>query len=206
MNSKSLISAALSAPRCIISIARDHANEDINGILNRKINDIKKVGLTFWFQKSPGVIPPLVRSLCASEGQMYAFFIEPSSKGNKQHREKSIQIATEYSEDNNRWRLISQSYPGLGQVTSEIGTPAYALVFDKLEIIQGTPHPSLDLWNYADSQNPQMPINLGGWRRRYPAVCAVKKNMSNHHGLLKSRHRRIVAVARLVEPYGVFLR
>lgn len=177
MNGKSLINNALSASQCIISVIGEHAGEGIHGILKRKIDDIKEVGLTFWLQKSSKAKPPLVHKLCAS-GQTYTFLIEPSSKGGAQPT-KSNHKATEYSKDGITWRSISQDYPRLGPVTGNVSksAPAYALVFDKLEIIQDISHPPLDLWSYADYENPQERI------RPYPGrsdICAVKKDMSNH--------------------------
>jgi hypothetical protein len=37
-------------------------------------------------------------------------------------------------------------------------------------------------------------------------VCAIKKDMAYHSDKMKSRHRVIVAVARLAEPYCVWVR
>lgn len=211
MNGKSLINDALSASQCIISIARDYSDETLNKILTRKIADIKKAGLTFWGQQFPPtkVGPPLVQDFCVSgPGPMYAFFIEPASTRSK--KPSSGPKATEYSEDRITWRLISQVYPYPNWWTDG----KHALVLDKLEMIQDTSHPplKLDLWGYVDYKDPQEPIRP---RNYFYTVCAVKKNWSlraegvsviSTSGLLKSRYRRIVAVARLVRPYGVFLR
>jgi hypothetical protein len=61
----------------------------------------------------------------------------------------------------------------------------------------------IDLWRYADYEDSKKPIKL---ILGCSTVCAEIKDMSIHPEKLKSRYRRIVAVARLSKPYGVLLR
>jgi hypothetical protein len=62
---------------------------------------------------------------------------------------------------------------------------------------------TLDLWGYADGADPDKPLKfiLG-----LSTACAVRKDMSTHPERMKSRYRRIVAVARLAEPFCVWVR
>ncbi|MDN3514566.1 MAG: hypothetical protein NG747_09210 [Candidatus Brocadia sp.] len=89
---------------------------------------------------------------------------------------------------------------GLGPVTDKIDTRAYALVFDKLEM---NPNAILDPWRYAGYENFQMPIKL---ILGCSTISAVKKDMSIHPKKLRSRYRRIVAMARLAKLYSVLLK
>jgi hypothetical protein len=55
----------------------------------------------------------------------------------------------------------------------------------------------------------QLPSGIGpvtGQMDASATACAVQKNMSAHPNRMKSRYRRIVAVARLAEPYCVWVR
>ncbi len=78
---------------------------------------------------------------------------------------------------------------------------AAALVFDQLTT--DADNRTLDLWRYADDSDSDKPLMfiLG-----LSTVCAVQKDMSGHPKRMKSRHRRIVAVARLAEPHCVWVR
>ena len=89
---------------------------------------------------------------------------------------------------------------GLGPVTGRLDASAAALVFDELHDDADW---ALDLWGYADGADPDMPLRfiLG-----LSTVCAVRKDMSTHPSRMKSRYRRVVAVARLAQPYCVWVR
>ena len=85
-------------------------------------------------------------------------------------------------------------------MTGQMDGHAAALVFDELTTDVDR---MIDLWTYADGSNPDEPLrfSLG-----LSTVCAVRKNMSRHPRRMKSRYRRIVAVAGLVDPFCVWLR
>jgi hypothetical protein len=61
---------------------------------------------------------------------------------------------------------------------------------------------TVDLWAYADAADSDQPLKfiLG-----LSTACAVRKDMSAHPERMKSRYRRVVAVARLTDPYCVWL-
>jgi len=105
--------------------------------------------------------------------------------------------AKEYSRD----RVVWQSLPfGLGPVTGKLDSCATALVFDTLTTnVRGV----LDLWEYSEYQSKQKPLKfiLG-----CSTVCAVRKDSKAHPDRMKSRYRGIIAVARMKEPYCVWVK
>ena len=62
---------------------------------------------------------------------------------------------------------------------------------------------TLDLWNYGEFSDIQKPLKfiLG-----CSTVCAVRNDTKAHLEKMKSRYRGIVAVARLADPYCVWIR
>ena len=77
---------------------------------------------------------------------------------------------------------------------------AAALVFDRLTTDVDR---AIDLWEYADGANPDAPLKF---KLGLSTVCAVRSDMAAHPNRMKSRYRRVVAVARLAQPYCVWLR
>ena len=186
---------AMSSPRCIISVMGDHAGEDVDTIFDRKTDDINRVGKTFWLMKSPKARPALVQKIC-EPCPIYIFFVEPATKGGARPTTTG-DAAKEYSSDGQLWHPIPE---GLSPVTGKLDKGAAALVFDVMtRAVVG----KLDLWGYADFSDAQKPTKfiLG-----CSTVCAVKKDMTSHPSRMKSRYRGIVAVARLADPYCVWLR
>ncbi len=190
-----LLKEALECPRCIISVMGDHAGEGIAEIFERKILDISLAGKTFWLIKSPKARPEQVHTIC-SPTAAYAIFVLPASKGGARPTTKS-DIAEEYSDDGKIWHRLPKN---IGDVTGKLDSGATALVFDKMETTHGG---TIDLWNYGDFSFVQRPLKfiLG-----CSTVCVIKKNMTTHQERMKSRYREIIAVARLAEPYGVWVR
>lgn len=196
MTEKTLLKEALSASRCVLSVMGDHAGEGVAAIFQRKMADIKKATITFWLVKSPKAKPTLVQDLCGGR-PAYVLFVAPATMGGARPTE-SDEKAVEYSVDGLSWRTLPV---GLGPVTGRLDSGAYALVFDALAAVeQEIP---ADLWSYADFADPGKPIRtiLG-----CSTVCAMKKDMMNHPKRMKSRFRKIVAVARMTAPYCVFVR
>ncbi len=192
----SLLDEALLARNCVISVMGAHAGEDASAIFSRKSGDCREVGHTFWVAKSAKARPAQVQAICrASNG--YVIFVEPATLGGARPTKES-DSATEYSPDRVTWLPLPT---GIGPVTGQMNDSATALVFDQLTI--DVDNRTLDLWGYADGADSDKPIKfiLG-----LSTVCAIRKDMSAHANRMKSRHRRIVAVARLAEPYCVWVR
>jgi hypothetical protein len=185
----------LTRPQCIISVMGDHAGEDVNAIFYRKANDIERAAKTFWLMKSPKARPAQVQVLC-KKIPAYTIFIEPATKGGARPTTRE-DAASEYSEDGQVWYRLPE---GISPVTGKIDTSAAALVFDMMTTaVNGT----LDLWDYGDFSDTHMPLKF---RLGCSTVCAFRKDMTPHPERMKSRYREIVAVARLAEPYCVWLR
>ena len=190
-----LLEDALISDQCIISVMGAHAGEGIDVIFKRKIADIERTGKTFWLMRSPKARPIHVQTICKSS-PTYTIFVEPASKGGARPTTNS-EAAREYSADKKAWSQLPNK---VGPVTGKIDSNSTALVFDMLTTdVSGT----IDLWKYSDFSDQGKPLKfiLG-----CSTVCVIQQDMSMHTDRMKSRYRDIVAVAKLMEPYCVWLR
>ena len=185
----------MECPQCIISVMGDHAGEDPDAIFNRKEADIVRLGVTYWLMRSPKARPPQVHAICKSF-PTYAIFVEPAAKGGA--RPTTIEDkAKEYSGDRVLWHPLPK---GLSHVTGKLDTGATALVFDRMTTDVSA---TLDLWDYVEAPNIHEPLRfiLGS-----STICAVRKDTKSLLGKMKSRYRGIIAIARLADPYCVWVR
>jgi hypothetical protein len=190
-----LLEKALKFPQCIVSVIGDHAGEGADAIFDRKKTDIERMGVTFWLMRSPKAQPPQVQGICRIF-PAYTIFVEPATKGGARPttEEKS---AIDYSADKVLWRQLPKS---LSPVTGKLDTNSTALVFDILTTdVSGT----LDLWDYREALDVHKPLKF---KLGCSTVCAVREDMKSHPEKMKSRYRGIVAVARLADPYCVWVR
>jgi hypothetical protein len=173
----------------------EHAGEGAKFIFDRKQSDINQTGKTFWLIRSPKARPAHVQEMC-SAAPLYAIFIEPATKGGARPT-IAADAATEYSQDRATWHLLPS---GLSPVTGKLDTAATALVFDTLTTnVSG----ALDLWEYSEDSEIHAPLKfiLG-----CSTVCADRRESRTHPQRMKSRYRGVVAVARLKEPFCVWVR
>lgn len=190
-----LLNEALSCPRCIISVIGEHAGEGVDAIFGRKTADIDRTGKTFWLTASPKAQPTQVQEICGAI-RAYAIFVEPATKGGARPTTTENE-AKEYSADGKSCHRLPE---GVSPVTGKLDARATALVFDVMKTdVSGT----LDLWAYGDFSDAQKPLKfiLG-----CSTICAIRKATTLDPARMKSRYREIVAVARLLEPYCVWLR
>jgi hypothetical protein len=190
-----LLKAALECPKCVVSVMGDHAGEGAGAIFNRKAADIARTGLTFWLMRSPKARPQQVQGICGTF-PTYTIFIEPATKGGARPTTEE-DAAKEYSDDGMLWHQFPK---GLTPVTGKLDASAAALVFDMMTTdVVGT----LDLSDYSEALDIGKPLRfiLG-----CSTVCAVRKDTKLHSKKMKSRYREIVAVARLADPYCVWIR
>jgi len=190
-----LLEEALLCKSCIVSVMGDHAGEGAEAIFDRKQDDIKRIGMTFWLMRSPKARPRQVQQICDSL-PAYTVFVEPATKGGARATTADDR-AREFSNDGTSWHQLPQS---LSPVTGKLDRSATALVFDLLSTdVSGV----IDLWDYSDAGDSSKPLKfiLG-----CATVCAIRKNTKSQPGRMKSRYRRVVAVARLAEPYCAWLR
>jgi len=189
------LEAALACPQCVLSVMGAHAGEDADAIFNRKIADIDRTGKAFWLMRSPKARPAHVQGICMKV-PAYTIFVEPATKGGARPTIEEG-AAEKYSDDGVLWRRFPKS---LSPVTGKLDTGATALVFDMMTTdVSGT----LDLWGYGELSAINKPLRfiLG-----CSTVCAVRMDTKSHPERMKSRYRGIVAVARLVHPYCVWVR
>jgi hypothetical protein len=190
-----LLEAALQCPTCVVSVIGDHAGEGTDTIFDRKKADIERTGVTFWLMRSPKARPQQVQGICRPL-PAYAIFVEPATKGGARPTTEE-DAAKEYSEDRVLWRILSKD---LSPVTGKLDAGATALVFDMMTTdVSG----ALDLWDYGEALDIHKPLRfiLG-----CSTACAVRKDTKSHPEKMKSRYRGIVAVARLADPYCVWIR
>jgi len=189
-----LLETALECPQCVVSVMGDHAGEGADAIFDRKKADIANIGVTFWLMRSPKAQPPQVQEICKMS-PTYTIFVEPATKGGARPTTEE-DAAKEYSANRVAW---FQPPNGLSPVTGKLAG-ATALVFDMMTTdISG----SLDLWDYGDVLDIHKPLRF---RLGCSTVCAVRNDTKSHPEKMKSRYRGIVAVARLADPYCVWLR
>ncbi|MCL5421464.1 MAG: hypothetical protein M1461_03195 [Nitrospirae bacterium] len=190
-----LLEAALACSQGVVSVMGDHAGEGADAIFDRKKADIERIGKTFWLMRSPKARPAQVQGICNTI-PAYTIFVEPATKGGARPTTEE-DAAKEYSDDGVLWHRLPK---GLSPVTGKLDTGATALVFDMMTTdVSGT----LDLWDYGELSDIHNPIRfiLG-----CSTVCAVRKDTKSHPEKMKSRYREIVAVARLADPYCVWIR
>jgi len=186
---------ALASSKCVISVMGEHAGEGANLIFDRKRSDIRNTGRTFWLIRSPKARPAHVQKMC-STSPGYTIFVEPATTGGARPT-IAADAATEYSHDRALWHQLPI---GLSPVTGKLDTAATALVFDTLTTnVSGV----LDLWEYCEDTAIHTPLKfmLGS-----STVCAVRRESRSHPQRMKSRYREIVAVARMKEPFCVWVR
>jgi hypothetical protein len=185
----------------VISVMGPHAGESEIEIFERKIEDINRIGRTFWLIRSHGAKPLMVQRLLGEAGKeranCYCVFLAPSSQGGAVPALTS-DSARSYSKDVLIWHNLPS---GLGPVTGRIDSGAHALVFDQLELVRSISY--LDLWDYADFFNQRLPVKIF---QGASTVCAIRKDMSSHRDRMKSNHRRITAIGRICDPFCVYLR
>jgi hypothetical protein len=118
-------------------------------------------------------------------------------KGSMPLLEAEEDAAKEYTEDRVLGRKLSKD---LSPVTGKLDAGATALFFDMMTTdVSG----ALDLWDYGEALDIHKPLRfiIG-----CSSLCAVRKDMKSHPEKMKSRYRGIVVVARLADPYGIWIR
>jgi hypothetical protein len=183
----------------MISVIGPHAGESETEIFNRKIQDISRIGKTFWLIKSYKAKPEIVNKYILEAKneitEIYCIFIGAASK-NGAIPTISASSSSSFSKDKSNWEDLPT---GLSPVTGKIDNNTYALVFDYLELTNDC----IDLWNYSDFINQNNPIKI---RQGGSTFCSIRKDSSYHPDKIISRYRIVYAIGKLSEPYCVYLR
>jgi hypothetical protein len=189
-----LLASCLDAPFVVISVIGPHANEGVDDIFRRKMDDIRSAARTLWLVTSSKVRPLAVQEMCRAGGGGYVVFVESSGVP----RPTTTEIAAvEYSTDQQTWQPLPA---GVGPVTGKLGPSAKAFIFNALELCHGEP---FDMWAYGESPDGTSALDT---RIGHSTVCALKCDTSGYPKRMKSRFRRIAACGRLEDPFCVWLR
>lgn len=177
-----------------------HAGESSEIIFKRKIDDTKKIGKTFWLIKSYNSKPNMVQDICSAaltknQTAIPCYFISPSSPSGAEPTKAAIP-ARQYSADGLEWNDLPKY---MSPVTGAINSNAFALVFSELK----TNESIIDLAQYADYFSQDKPLTI---KQGASTVCAIRKDMTSHPDIVKSRFRRVVAIGILHKPFCVWLR
>lgn len=207
---ESEIQRALCANRAIIHIMGDHSGDQADDIIDYKMKDVTERGakFTLWAQHSPRAKPDTVRAFCSAGDDVYLYLIGNLSQRRKYSGAQTIAHvpATEYSDGD---RLAGKWHPvrDLG-IKAVKDNPAFlrkangrALVLGQLHVLTDRPRIHFGDWAEMSADGPQVVRTYQGNH----VLCAEKRDMRALEQM-KSCERTIVAVARLVKPYAVWLR
>lgn len=184
-----LIDEALRADRVVLSVMGPHAGETAEVIFSRKTEDIVACGRTYWLCCSPAARPDRVQAFAPS----FVIFLEASTANGARPTTSSERVS-EISSDRELWSAVDAR---VGPITGRLARGAYAFTFSELDTTVST---SLDLWMYAVGESP-IRFKLGA-----STLLAGHKDTSTCLFRMKSRFRRILAIARLADPIAVWVR
>ena len=140
--------------KIIISIVGFHASESLDSIFGRKIEDVNKIGQTFWCIDSREARPDKVNEFCR-EGEVNVFFVSGSTKSAAKDT-KTKTVHNFYSIDKINWTNVPD---GISEITGRNN----ALIMDKLEIKENL---TIDLNKYAEyKKNKPLKIILGSLKK-----------------------------------------
>lgn len=196
-----LLNDAKNADHVFISVMGPHANETPEEIYEKKKEDLKKYGESFWVS---GVDEKFVME-CRGKlnGKVgYLILVESSGDGKSAADTKSSEPAINYSEDRVNWKEIK--VPSVTGNMHKDGTPAY--YFDKIELYEEKEAPinlsyNINL-NYYSEDGKKEAIKF----RQGRSNVFAQRNKTKLPGGMKSNERKIVAVLRLKHPYVVWVK
>ncbi len=193
----SLLNEAINADYVFISVMGPHANEPEDKIFDRKANDIKKAGESFWVSKiNKNFVNECRGKLNGKTG--YLILVESSGNGKAAANSKTEEEAKQYSEDGTNWKDIDAI---ISQVTGKLGKGATAYYFDDIEFFD-MPDEVIDLDKYSEGDDYVRAIQF---RLGHSNVFAKKSDIKMPDGM-KSQKRNVVAVLRLKYPYVVWVK
>lgn len=180
----------------VISVMGPYAGESEGNIFRRKNEEIERHGFTFWhhqsYQAKPGVVQEMGK-IAAREGEpVYLILTRTGSRGSGVDTKRSRQATMFSKEELGAYSPIPEG------IYVETGKRPYAIVIKDLILARGT----LDLWEYCDM------FGKGAVKTRQggSTVCAYKASSHHFEDKMKSRYRDVLAYAKIIEPFSVWLR
>ena len=186
------INKVLQNKYCVLSVIGSHAGESMSQIYERKIQDIKKVGKTFWITQCKKEFFEKINEFCLS-GDLYIIFITPAHSCGARPTTVNT-VASGYMTIDGFQQFPKHLSPVTGSITKKTA----ALVFDKIEPSNSSDVPKLDLWNYLDATTND-PVRFILGESTKPCILnttTIKKGM-------ESRYRKISAIGHFVAPFCV---
>jgi len=166
----------------ILSVIGSHAGEDIHRIFDRKIQDVKNTGRTYWMYNSYGAKPEMVQKMgqdAENNGSEITVLFISAATPSGAIATKTADTAKQFSIDRNRWDSLPTK---ISPITGNLKNAAYAMILKELKLISG----SCDLWDYADYFNTDLPLRIIQGRS---TLCAISSDTSKHPNRLKSNNR-----------------
>lgn len=185
--------------RLVVSVYGPHAGEDEMEILNRKMEDIRKIGFTMWFYgKSnrfarPNDVQTMSRRAIAEGVPPQMWLIHPSTIGGAQQTSKPPVTMREMSADGSSFTTIDRR---LTPVTG--GNDGFAFVISKIEVVRSR---VIDLSKYADPTEEHVGFKIGN-----STQVLHLPNKPQAGTPMRKPIRSLWALCELKEPYCVFVR
>ena len=170
-----------------------HAGEDFNGILERKKEEIRQTGMSFWGYGGGTCHPihqvqPFAKMKILEGNNIYLVMEQIDS-----HSPPTILVAQDYSVDGITWLPIPDKIIVRGS--------RYAIILDKLE--EGDL--DIDLAEYEVAYGPSRGKQASEYIKGHvdKACLNIRPNVSTDHVKVE---KRISQMARLKDPYAVLVR
>jgi len=191
-------------PTLILQVMGPNAGESPQKIFVRKIIDTDPLGefkMTYWYART-GLTVQQVRRMAAvaDQGKAALELVIVSQELNQPWKDPppsgTHKTASQYSEDSLVWKDLPV---GLSPVTGYNLSSGVALVLETITILK--PTETIDLNEYSQFETSGEPIIYLQTLAYFGAVPtkAAKDGMKSHK-------RDLIAVARLKQPYAVFVR
>jgi hypothetical protein len=177
-----------SGQAAVLMVVGWHATEPLDQIIQRKCIDINVLGYTIWVYQSQKAGALTVQQFGRDYPNALVYFLE-----GRAYPTVSVNRAENVSEDGRSWMPIAND---IGKVTGKL--PGAGLVITEL---RAESNHEIDLWKYCEVPG----VGPVEFRRGASTVCVCPVQEGLRRGM-KSRFRKVVAVARLAPPYALFLK
>lgn len=168
----------MSTGRVVLSVMGPHAGESVDAIFERKIEDVRRCGRTFWLFKSPAANPSRATAFKPER----VLFLAPVAKNGARPTTASS-AATEFSRDGVTWETL----PAISPITGKL--PAYALVLSTLALVDE----EIDLGAYVTYDGKPVVFRLGASTLLAQPVTSATIG----------KRRRVIAVGRIEDVVRV---